>query len=347
MTSSTTVTTASRTSTTTATTGTATTIATMTTTTTTMTTRITTTTTGTTTDREHDEGAGRSGPPLRSSIQLSLRGSADLLLQLVVEGAHAGIDTRLAGPSASLAPRDHTDQLVARDQRPAGVALAGVLAAVREAGADHAVRGVRRTVRRVALLVRGDRHVHLHQVVGLLAALGGVAPTQRRHRGARLVRRVVSGGQLRRRLIHRFRQRQDGDVVVAAVRAVRRVHPDVGHVGDGAFVRAHDRATGHHLLVVRPGAVDAVRRGDDLVRSRQRATAEPEAVRRGQPHRERVVLDVGLFAAHDVRLDRPVACLLAGSPSRRAGTEPCRTGDRGDGCRPDRPALAFCHVVSS
>src|SRR5690606_9490500 len=162
MTGSTTVTTDSRTSTTTATTGTATTIA----TTTTMTTRMTTTTTGTTTDREHDEGAGRSGPPLRSSIQPSLRGSADLLLQLVVEGAHAGIDTRLAGPSASLAPRDHTDQLVARDQRPAGVALAGVLAAVREAGADHAVRGVRRTVRRVALLVRGDRHVHLHQVVG-------------------------------------------------------------------------------------------------------------------------------------------------------------------------------------
>src|SRR5690606_18235289 len=134
------------------------------------------TTTGTTTT-EHRPTTARGGsltirplpsPPLpgdkrsrayRPAVTASfLRGrrfaSADLLLQLVVEAADTGVHPRLARPSAPFAPRHDPDQLVAHHQRTTGVAVAGVLATLGEAGADHAVRLVQRAVGRAALLVR-------------------------------------------------------------------------------------------------------------------------------------------------------------------------------------------------
>ena len=79
---------------------------------------------------------------------------------------HLGVDAELAGGSTAEAPADDTDESlgaivgsVRREERTAGVALAGVLPALLHSGADH-VRG-HVAVHRAAFAISKDGDVNL------------------------------------------------------------------------------------------------------------------------------------------------------------------------------------------
>src|SRR5690606_13449817 len=119
------------------------------------------------------------------------RVAADLLLQLGVEAAYFGVDARIPRLRTTGSERHHADQRGTDHQRSAGVTLAGILPALGITRAHHAVGHEELAVGSPAVLVGVHRDVHLHQLVGLLATLGGGTPAQRRCDGARLVRSVI------------------------------------------------------------------------------------------------------------------------------------------------------------
>src|SRR3954454_25001112 len=131
-----------------------------------------------------DWGDSPPSPALRSDARGRLR--ADPLAQRSV--ADPRVDARLARLRAALAERGRADdaQRAGRrvaEHRSAGVALAGVDAALREAGADHRL-GVEVAVGAGAVGVRRDRDVGLLECGGQVAALRGRAPADDRLAGA-------------------------------------------------------------------------------------------------------------------------------------------------------------------
>src|SRR3954468_22194236 len=70
------------------------------------------------------------------------RSAVDLGLQVGRVRRDLGVHARVAGVRAADAPGDDAEETAVQDQRAAGVALAGVLAALLVAGADLAVGGV-------------------------------------------------------------------------------------------------------------------------------------------------------------------------------------------------------------
>src|SRR5918997_424481 len=110
------------------------------------------------------ERTGRTWGFSRALVDAVGRVRADPLAQLGV--ADAGVDARPAGPRTALAPARRADDPEAAvgpatEHRPAGVALAGVDPAFREACADHG-RGLEVVAVGVgAVLVGGDRHLRL------------------------------------------------------------------------------------------------------------------------------------------------------------------------------------------
>src|SRR3954451_5702168 len=89
--------------------------------------------------------------------------------------ADARVDARLVWPRAALAEARRADDAPAAEHRAARVALAGVRAALREAGADHGAC-VEVPVRAGAVGVGRDRDVGFLEVVRRVAALAGGAP---------------------------------------------------------------------------------------------------------------------------------------------------------------------------
>src|SRR5918992_1622431 len=128
-------------------------------------------------------------PTSRLLVDAVRRVRADPLAQLGV--ADAGVDARLAGTGTALAPAGGPDQPQlarggAAEHRPAGVALAGVDAALGEAGADHGLRIEVVAVGARAVLVGRDRYLRLlHHVRSAAALLGGAPADDGLHRAGR------------------------------------------------------------------------------------------------------------------------------------------------------------------
>lgn len=145
-----------------------------------------------------------------------------------------GVDAEVAGGCAALAPADDTRQVpgaleVGGVWAPA-VPLAGVLAAVRVAGAEHVVSddGAAGPPARQLPAVLGQEpgHVHGHEPEGRGAALQELAPAadgREAHKGQRPLREGPLGQAEGRHVVaegHGPRQAQQGQVVV-------RLAPDV------------------------------------------------------------------------------------------------------------------------
>jgi hypothetical protein len=92
------------------------------------------------------------------------------------EGADTGVDTRVVGTSASLAPRDDTEKLAGRvDDRAARVTLASITSTTRVASAEHG-RGDVTAVLAVAGAAGDNGHGDLAEGSNDAAALAGGAP---------------------------------------------------------------------------------------------------------------------------------------------------------------------------
>lgn len=98
-----------------------------------------------------------------------------VLVDESAEAADASVDTRSIGGSASLAPRDNTDQNTGArvDERAARVTLAGVLATSGETSADHVVSDSRGSVRGAAGSTGHDGNIDLPEGGGKSRAAGG------------------------------------------------------------------------------------------------------------------------------------------------------------------------------
>jgi hypothetical protein len=99
-------------------------------------------------------------------------------LDEVEESTDVAVDTGVAGLGAALAPGDDTDKgaggVVA--DGTTRVTLAGVLATLIEASAEHGVGDLAGAVGRVARVAADDGDGDLEEVLGDAAALGGGAP---------------------------------------------------------------------------------------------------------------------------------------------------------------------------
>ena len=101
----------------------------------------------------------------------------DVALDEVEEGTDVAVDTGVAGLGAALAPGDNTDESargVVADGT-ARVTLAGVLATLVEASAEHGVGDIA-TVGGIALVTADDGDGDLEEVGRDATALGGSAP---------------------------------------------------------------------------------------------------------------------------------------------------------------------------
>ena len=138
--------------------------------------------------------------------------------------SNLGVDAELTGDSAAEAPADNTDQglgvvvdSVGREERTAGVALAGVFPALPDAGADH-VRG-HEVVHLAAVAISEDGDLDLLEMAGGRSTGGKGSPASYGG-GAACVGRVLGwqadgldvrvAGQ-----VHRLLQLQDRDVVLS------------------------------------------------------------------------------------------------------------------------------------
>ena len=104
-----------------------------------------------------------SAVPLSSLLFRSCESGLHVVVDPVDKVAGLGVDTGVAGLGASIAPGHHSGQLVAAHEWAARVTLAGVLASLVQAGADHRVSDGAGAVGVTAVLVRHHGHGHLEQ----------------------------------------------------------------------------------------------------------------------------------------------------------------------------------------
>ena len=165
-------------------------------------------------------------------------------------GVHAGV----VGAGAAVAPGHDAGEVrgpgVVADEGAAGVTLAGVLAALGQAGADHGVLDLARAVGVTAGLVGHDGHLDPAEGTGGGAALGGGAPARD---GA-----VAAGG---------VAGRGEGDGLNEVVEDEGRGELQEGDVvGDGpaAVVLVLDDLGQDDLLLVALVLVEVMLASDDL-----------------------------------------------------------------------------------
>lgn len=161
-----------------------------------------------------------------------------VLADPVNEGANVGVDAVESGTGAALTPGDNTDEGAVNDEGTTRVTLAGVLATLLEAGADH-VLGDAATVGGVAGLAVHDGDGDLLELGGAAAALlegtpsgddglrasGGVGAG----RGESDVGDAVALGD-------GVGELPDGNVVVVGIGIVVGVVDDLGDLGSDAAV---------------------------------------------------------------------------------------------------------------
>ena len=177
----------------------------------------------------------------------------------VDEVGHLSVDAGVVGAGAAVAPGHDAGEVrgpgVVADEGAARVSLAGVLAALGQAGADHGVLDLAGAIGITALIIGDDGHLDPAEGAGGGAALGGGAPAGD---GALAAGGVAGCG--------------DGDGLHVVVE-----HEGLGHlqkgdvVGDGkpVVVLVLDDLSQDDLLLVALGGVQVVLAGNDL-RSRRR-----------------------------------------------------------------------------
>merc|ERR1712226_205556 len=112
-----------------------------------------------------------SAVPLSSLLFRSCESRLHVVVDPVDKVAGLGVDTGVAGLGASIAPGHHSGQLVAAHEWAARVTLAGVLASLVQAGADHRGSDGAGAVGVTAVLVRHHGHSPLLKARGKTATL--------------------------------------------------------------------------------------------------------------------------------------------------------------------------------